>query len=240
MNARSKRRIFTLAVPALVAGIFSTAVQAADCQFTENRVGLCGYYDSEISAARAFVDTVVTRGNWGRPSQKPVIIDVRSTPEYRAGHPEHAVNVPYPYIYQQCNSAGRTPDGACATGKVLEIAHDPVAFADYVEAHFPDKDTPIYTLCRTGHRSVLAANVLTDRGYTNVRNIWEGFVGVNLTAPKVQPDGTTKLMSVDLNHDGLLTDEDKNGWRNHLALPYDTRLLPPLLFSPYSYTYYWD
>ena len=240
MNVSGKRRMLVSAVPALVAAMFAGAAHAQTCQFNENRVGLCGYYHSEISAARAFVDTVVNRGDWTRPAQHPVIIDVRSTPEYKAGHPENAVNVPFPYVYQQCNATGRTPDGACATGKVAEIPHDPVAFADYVEARFPDKSTPIYTLCRTGHRSVLAANVLADRGYTNVRNIWEGFVGVNLMAPKLQADGTTKSMPVDLNHDGVLNDQDKNGWRNHLALPYDTRLLPQLVFTTYSYTYYWD
>jgi hypothetical protein len=70
-----------------------------------------------------------------------------------------------------------------------------------------------------------------------VRNIWEGFVGINLTAPKKQADGTTKTMSVDLNHDGALTDADKNGWRYHQALPYDTRLLPQLIYKPMAELY---
>lgn len=240
MSISVKTRIVTLAIPALAAALFSAAAQADEppCPFYENRSGLCGYYDSEISPARAFVDTVVKRGRWGDPSQRAVILDVRSTPEYKAGHPEHAYNVPYPYIHQTCNAAGRTPDGACATGKVAEIAQDPVAFADYVERLIPDKTTPIYTLCRTGVRSVGAANILTDRGYTNVRNIWEGFVGIYLTAPKVQADGSTKFVSLDLNHDGVLNDEDKNGWRYHQGLPYETRLLPPLIYSPYAYLYY--
>ena len=50
----------------------------------------------------------------------------------------------------------------------------------------PDKDTPIYTLCRTGMRSVSSGNRLTDAGYTNFRNIWEGFVGVGLMAPAIE------------------------------------------------------
>jgi len=55
------------------------------------------------SPAEAFLNTVVKRGKWSKPSERPVIIDVRSTSEYKAGHPEHSYNVPSPYIYQTCN-----------------------------------------------------------------------------------------------------------------------------------------
>jgi rhodanese-related sulfurtransferase len=210
------------------------------CPYTENRSGLCGYYSAEISPARAFLDTVVKRGQWGRPWEQPVILDVRSTPEYKAGHPEFSYNVPYPFIHQTCDASGRTPDGACARGKVAEIPQDPLAFVAYVESIVPNKDTPIYTLCRTGVRSVAAANLLTDHGYTNVRNVWEGFVGINLTAPKRQADGTIRNVAVDLNHDDVVDDADKNGWRYHQGLPYDMRLLPMLLYQPYAYLYAMD
>lgn len=243
MRFPSRTRIFALALPALAAALWPATASAQEppCPFYENRSGLCGYYHSEISPAEAYLDTVDRRGKWEKADRRwrhPVILDVRSTPEYKAGHPAHAYNVPYPYIHQTCDASGRSPDGACAKAKVAEIAQDPVAFADYVESIIPDKTTPIYTLCRTGVRSVGAANVLTDRGYTNVRNIWEGFVGINLTAPKVQADGSVKAMPVDLNHDGVVNDEDKNGWRYHQGLPYETRLLPPLLYQPYAYLYY--
>lgn len=232
MSILVKPTIFALAIPVLAA-IFSTAARADEppCPYYENRSGLCGYYHSEISPARAFADTVAMRGKWGSPSQQPVILDVRSTTEYKAGHPEHAFNAPYPYIYQYCDASGRQPDGACkkGTGTLPQTNED---FVDFVKSIIPNKDTPIYTLCRTGVRSVGAANVLTDAGYTNVRNIWEGFVGINLTAPKKQADGSVLVLPVDLNHDGVLTDADKNGWRYHQALPYDTRLLPPLLYKP--------
>jgi len=239
MSSGIKLGVFALAIPALAAAMFPAVAVAEEptCPFYENRSGLCGYYHSEISPARAFADTVATRGKWGRPSEQPVILDVRSTPEYKAGHPEHAYNVPYPYIHQTCDAFGRTPDGACAKGKVSEIPQDPVAFANYVESIIPDKTTPIYTLCRTGVRSVGAANILTDRGYTNVRNIWEGFWGVKLTAPKTQADTSVLVQSVDLNHDGVVNDLDNNGWRNHQDLPYDTRLLPDLIYKPMAYLY---
>lgn len=229
MSILTKPAIFALTLPVLTA-IFSTAARAEEppCPFYENRSGLCGYYHSEISPAEAYIDTVAKRGGDGKHA---VILDVRSTSEYKAGHPEHAYNVPYPYIFQYCDATGRSPDGACKKG-IGTLPQNNDDFVDYVKKIIPNKDTPIYTLCRTGVRSVGAANVLTDAGYTQVRNIWEGFVGIKLTAPKKQADGGVVVQPVDLNHDGVLNDEDNNGWRYHQALPYDTRLLPPLLYKP--------
>jgi len=239
-----KAKSLVLTLPTLAAlAIFSQTSQAEEppCPFFENRSGLCGYYHSEISPAEAYLDTVVNRSKWGphfkHRHKQPVILDVRSISEHLAGHPAHAFNVPYPYIQQECNADGRTVDGACKTGKVSEIAQVPEDFVDYVKRIIPNKSTPIYTLCRTGVRSVGAANVLTDAGYTNVRNIWEGFVGINLTAPKKQADGSVLPTSVDLNHDGALTDEDKNGWRYHQQLPYETRLEWGRIYWPYADLY---
>ena len=136
MNILIKSTIFAMAVPALTA-IFPAIVQAEEeppCPFDENRSGLCGYYHSEISPAEAFVDTVAKRGKWSNPSEGAVIIDVRSTPEYKAGHPEHAYNVPSPYIYQYCNDVDgtdRTPDGACISGGA-RIDQTVEAFVSYV------------------------------------------------------------------------------------------------------------
>jgi len=280
MYIRVKPTIRAIAMPVLAA-LLSSAANAANpggtnC-FYESQYGVnnpaCGNYKSEISPARAFADTVATRGQWGSPSKQPVIIDVRSTPEYRAGHPEYAYNVPYPYIYQTCNPVGapgsaddRQPDGACKSGGA-RIPQTDQDFANYVEQLIPDKNTPIYTLCRTGHRSVGAAHVLADAGYTNVRNIWEGFVGLYLTTYHFKLDGSGSKIQVtpgpgappnaqwpvsaggddnyyeveavyaDLDHDGVLTDNDKNGWRYHQELPYDTRLLPPLIYKDRADTY---
>ncbi|QKT02834.1 hypothetical protein HUS23_02900 [Ectothiorhodospiraceae bacterium 2226] len=221
----------------LAFGSTAHANEEPPCPFDESRSGLCGYYHSQISPAEAYVNAILNRGNATRPSDGPVILDVRSTPEYKAGHPKHAYNIPYPFIYQHCEE--RHPDGACAGGGA-RILQDDTAFVTYVQNLVPDKDTPIYMLCRTGVRSVAASNLLTDAGYTHVRNIWEGFVGIYLTAPKVQEDGTIAVQAVDLNHDGVLDDRDKNGWRYHYGLPYETRLLPHLIYKDMAYLYDWD
>jgi rhodanese-related sulfurtransferase len=240
--------LFTLSISASTLGYVANAPADEGPCFYESRSGVnveCGLYHSEISNTRAFLETVVNRGKWTRPSERPIIIDVRSIPEYKAGHPEHAYNVPYPFIYQNCDAQGRTPDGACIKGaggedRILQIVDD---FVAYVEMIVPNKDTPVYMMCRTGVRSVAAANRLTEAGYSTVRNMWEGWVGVNLKAPQYVSDGqegtTIADDPVDLNHDGVLTDADKNGWINHLGLPSDSRLLPKLIYKPQAAIYDW-
>jgi rhodanese-related sulfurtransferase len=248
MNIPFKSAIVAIAVPAFAA--ISPSIAQADeppCEFNENRSGICGDYHSEVSPAEAYVTSVLGLGDWSSPSmrlKRPVILDVRSTSEYKAGHPERSYNVPFPYVYQYCNDVNgddRRPDGACKSGgaRIDQPVED---FVDYVEDLIPDKSTPIYTLCRTGVRSVGAAEALTKAGYTTVRNIWEGFVGIYLTAPfqdSSQSDPTPA--PVDLNHDGELTDEDKNGWRYHQKLPYVTYMRPHLMYKgDYAETYFWD
>ncbi len=230
------RFALALALPVLGAVLASPAQAEDPCTFNESRSLLCGHYLSEISPAEAFVDTVVKRGSWGDQSQQPVILDVRSLAEYKAGHPENAINAPWPYIQQTCDSQGRTVDGACkkSTSQTAQNVND---FVNFVRAKVPNLDTPIYTLCRTGVRSVGAANVLTDAGYTNVRNVWEGFWGIRLKGETVV-NGVAVTEVVDLNHDGVLDDRDNNGWRNHQQLPYDTRLLPNLIYQPMATLYY--
>jgi hypothetical protein len=93
------------------------------------------------------------------------------------------------------------------------------------------------TLCKTGYRSVQAANLLTNAGYTNVRNIWEGFVG----QPKYAYTGgsiTLPLVKLDLNHDGVNDDLDKDGWTNFQGLPTTTKIHHKRIFSPYDFLYY--
>jgi rhodanese-related sulfurtransferase len=43
---------------------------------------------------------------------------------------------------------------------------------------FP-KDAPVYVFCRSGNRSLQAAQVLVDAGYTDVRNVEGGIIAWN-------------------------------------------------------------
>ena len=133
-------------------------------------------YRSEISSARAYLDMM---------NESAVLIDVRRLREYAAGHPQNAYNVPYPHIVDSNDQ-----DPQVLYNEIYSIVGD-------------DWDTPIMTLCRTGYRSVLAANILANpaahgvvgKPYTNVRNIWEGFVGRYLEA-NVDQLGTDNLQAV--------------------------------------------
>jgi rhodanese-related sulfurtransferase len=86
-----------------------------------------------------------------------VYLDVRSVPEFEAGHPDGAYNVPLldlgPY--------GMAPNPA---------------FLKVVEAHFP-KDARIVVGCKAGGRSLAAASLLESHGYTQVIDQRAGFDG---------------------------------------------------------------
>lgn len=201
-----------------------------------NRYNAPRYYKSEISVSDAYLE--MTHGK-----NKPVLIDVRSLREYASGHPEDAYNVPYPYSY---SSTSETPDPVTLYWEVYDIVKGKL-------------DTPIMLLCRTGHRSVLAGNILANpdsdgatKGlapFTNVRNIWEGFVGgyryafdKATGAPMIDPT-TGKPVKLDLNNDATINGDaadvyketmdanpDKDGWRNFAGLPWTTEIKKWLSF----------
>lgn len=67
-----------------------------------------------------------------------IILDVRTEEEYITGHIENALLLPYTEI------------------------------SDQVETVITDKNTIILIYCRSGRRSLIAANSLIDLGYKNV------------------------------------------------------------------------
>lgn len=50
-------------------------------------------------------------------------------------------------------------------------------FGQALENACPDKNTPLYFLCRSGVRSLAAAREMSARGYTHVFNVTDGFEG---------------------------------------------------------------
>ncbi|NOQ80574.1 MAG: hypothetical protein GQ546_14380 [Gammaproteobacteria bacterium] len=207
-------------IKSLFKGCAILAISASINVYAEgNRYDLPRNYHSDISAAKAYILTNHDEGNVGKNDfANAVIIDVRTVEEYGAGHPSRSYNIPFPHIQSRPNK----PD---------YISQEPEQFVYDVMAAFPDTSTPILTLCRTGYRSVLAGNLLADAGYTNVRNIWQGFVG----RTKVDTAGNT----LDLNNNGVDGDSgDLDGWSGYQELPVSTKLLPQLIYAPYEYLYY--
>ncbi|PPD48584.1 MAG: sulfurtransferase [Methylobacter sp.] len=96
---------------------------------------------------------------WELMQKQPraVLIDVRTKIEHTfIGHPPGALNIPWKEL----------PDW------LLNPEFVPLV----VEA-VPERDTPILLLCRSGQRSLDAANTLQQVGYTRLINIEGGFEG---------------------------------------------------------------
>ncbi len=74
------------------------------------------------------------------------VADVREEQEFATGHVENAVNLPLTALIDVPPEEGE-------------------AFADAV---LPGKDAPVLVYCRTGRRSVMAAEALVRFGYTRV------------------------------------------------------------------------
>lgn len=244
-------------------GLINLATAQAD-ETTGNRYGYPVLYHSEISAAKAWLD--ISESNWRKHAAdhdrhhhadhddadeqhlKPIILDVRRIEEYAAGHPIGAYNIPFPHVTGSPSEANDSTDyigyDITVDPEVSFLAVDgkdgtlPLqSFVDYVESLFPDKDQPLYILCATGHRSVQAANALAKYGhYTNVRNIWEGYNG----QPKYAYTGnkpTEPLIALDLNNDGVVDGNDRDGWAFFQGLPIETKLNKNRLFEPYLSLY---
>jgi rhodanese-related sulfurtransferase len=98
-----------------------------------------------------------------------VYVDVRSIPEFEAGHPAGAYNIP---IMHQ-TSAGMQPNAE---------------FFRIIEAVFP-KDAKLVLGCRSGHRSLRAAEMLIQAGYEDVVDQRAGTAGARDAFGQLQEAG---------------------------------------------------
>jgi rhodanese-related sulfurtransferase len=103
-----------------------------------------------------------------------VYIDVRTVPEFLAGHPKDAVNIPV-----------ASPDPV--RGMVLNED-----FVKVVEGNFP-KDKKIIVGCQAGPRSERAARLLEEAGYQDVSNMKGGFGGMRNQFGQVIAPGWSTL-----------------------------------------------
>lgn len=100
------------------------------------------------------------------------ILDVRTIAEWHwVGHP----------------GENRLGDGAALEGKVINIPYmieykgdfiiNPSMLVDVGNTFPSPDDVTLITMCRSGGRSVAAANLLEAAGYSNVKNMVTGFEG---------------------------------------------------------------
>ncbi len=119
----------------------------------------------------------------GRPGA--VLLDVRSKVEFDyVGHPTGAIHVPW----KEAPDWAVNPDFVAAVRAALGDAGDG-----------PVTERPLLLICRSGARSMSAAQALSETGFKELYNIEEGFEG--------DKDGE--------QHRGTV-----NGWRYH-GLPWE-------------------
>jgi rhodanese-related sulfurtransferase len=104
-------------------------------------------------------------------------IDVRSEPEYEAGHPPGALNVPY----QHKGERGLVPNPD---------------FLTVMTAGF-EKDARLIIGCRSGGRSQKAAELLVQAGYTNLRDMRAGWDANRDAFGRVTPGWSRKELPVE-------------------------------------------
>lgn len=217
----------------LSVSFFSMLVEAQG-----NRYDLTRLYKSEVSAAKTYLDSRRFAPRRSPGFSRAIIIDVRKIEEFTQGHAPGAINIPFPYItgnpdepFDSTDFIGydiSTDEDIAQT--MVNFGVIPMSeFIDYVSTRIPEKNRYIITMCRTGFRSVQAANLLTKNGYTNVHNMWEGFEGQH----KLDVTGTP----VDLDNDGVISDGDKDGWNYFQGLPVEYSFRYNQVFWPYSYLY---
>jgi rhodanese-related sulfurtransferase len=91
--------------------------------------------------------------------QSIIYLDVRTVPEFDAGHPPAALNIPVVVPNPALRKMVPNPD-----------------FLGTVEGTIP-RDAKIIVGCMSGGRSQFAAEVLEDAGYQHVANLQGGFGG---------------------------------------------------------------
>lgn len=119
-----------------------------------------------------------------------VYLDVRSIPEFEAGHPPGAKNVPLLH---------RTPLGMQPNGEFVAVCEQALG-----------KDAKIITACLKGGRSLRAAQILIENGFSHVVDMRGGFHGEsdrmgNLLYPGWMPRGlpVTTEAAEDETYEGL-------------------------------------
>jgi len=163
MKSRRLRNACVTAVFAALSGCATTDAKRAP------RAG-----GAESDKNMAYTDITPEQAKGLLDSGACVYLDVRTVPEFVAGHAPGAVNIPV----LEFDAAG---------GRVMNER-----FVAIVEAALP-KDAKLVVGCKTGGRSAAACKLLAQAGYKNLRNIDGGFAGVTDPTGQVVKEGWSTL-----------------------------------------------
>lgn len=114
-------------------------------------------------------------------------LDVRSVPEYAAGHPAGAHNVPY----LEAAAGGMRPNPD---------------FAKVVAALY-STDHKLVIGCQSGNRSMRAARELIAAGYDNLVELRPGYGGVKNAFGQVEEPGWAAVGETETSTEGASYDE---------------------------------
>jgi rhodanese-related sulfurtransferase len=110
------------------------------------------------------VNNIDVREAHKKQSEGYTYVDVRSVPEFAAGHPAGAVNVPL--LHKDVRTGQMSPNPE---------------FLAVMRANFP-AGAKLLIGCQMGGRSAQAAQALSASGYTDVSNVLGGYGGNPRTA----------------------------------------------------------
>ncbi len=113
-----------------------------------------------------YVTAKIAHHVWKNDPENIHILDVRTPGEYvYVGHAAMARNIPVKFQTNQWD----------AEKSSFAIKPNP-NFISQVRKYYQPNDT-ILVMCRSGHRSAGAINMMADAGYNNLYNIIDGFEG---------------------------------------------------------------
>ena len=119
-----------------------------------------------------------------------VYVDVRSEPEFEAGHAPGSFNVPLLHA----GGAGMVPNPE---------------FLEVMQRCF-GKNEQLVMGCRSGQRSLCAAEMLIQVGYTDVSNLFTGWEGTRDAFGRMTPGWRAEGLPVELGKpDGLRYEDAK-------------------------------
>src|ERR1051325_10945987 len=122
-----------------------------------------------------------------------IYLDVRSVPEFEAGHAPGAINIPLLHF---------TP------GQGMAMNED---FPAVIEATLP-KDAKLIVGCKSGGRSANACQMMSQMGYANLTNLRGGFVGAADNFGRVTEPGWS-MLNLPVTVEGITTKVSDRSWQ---------------------------
>ncbi|NPA25106.1 MAG: hypothetical protein GXO34_04680 [Deltaproteobacteria bacterium] len=158
---------------------------------------------------------------------KVYLIDVRTPAEYQfIGHAVGAYNIPFMFLSDKFIEKGRIFKGK----KMKKSRYQPYLntdFMDYMKSHFKADDI-LLIMCRSGHRSVPASDLLVKNGFKKVCNIVGGFEGNKFHGRDKEERKLLKKYSENYGRRGFT-----DGWK-HFGLPWTYKMEAKYIYEPHK------